>query len=47
MLDTIPGEGLLEDAELDEQGHEVAARDVLHHKVQAVPVLTQSREIKI
>ena len=34
-----PGEGLLEDAELDEEGHEVATRDVLHHEIQIVSIL--------
>ena len=34
-----PGEGLLKDAELNEEGHEIPTRDILHHKVQVVPVL--------
>ena len=35
----LPGQRLLEDAKLDEEGHEVAAGNVLHHKVEAITVL--------
>ena len=38
------GEVLLEDAKLDEEGHEVAARDVVHHEVKIVPVLVTQQK---
>ena len=41
----LPRQRLFEDAELDEEGHEVSARDVLHHKVQAIPVLKHDDQL--
>ena len=36
-------EVFLEDAKLDEKGHEVAAGDVVHDKVKIVPVLVNNK----
>ena len=33
------GKFFLEDAKLDEKGHQVTTRYVIHHKVEVVPVL--------
>ena len=41
----LPRQRLLKDAELDEEGHEVSARDVLHHKVQAITVLKHDGQL--